>query len=1110
MLVCDESKVNSTQRRHTVFRNALDARSFLYGPKGINIDSGMVIVSKFKLRRVKMRSFRIQKADSCNSFFRRNLCNAGWLLSCFLLPMLTGYTAATAADWQDPTIFGINKEPARVSSLPYADRSQALARDVSQSPFHQSLNGDWSFKWSPDPASRPKDFFQPEIEVGSWDKISVPSNWQLQGYGVPLYTNVVYPFKKAPPRVMDEPPKDYTNYEHRNPVGSYRREFELPSDWQGRNVFLQFEGVDSAFYVWVNGKEVGYSQDSRTAAIFDVTKHLQEGVNTVAVEVYRYCDGSYLEDQDFWRLSGIFRDVYLWSTGDTTIRDYFLRTDFDDQYKNAKLQLAAEIVNTSDKPRSCRLQAELVDAQGKVVFQQRESVKVPANDSASLNLEKLVRKPAQWSAEQPNLYQLVLSLSDNGKLQEVQACNVGFREVEIKNGLLHVNGRTVYLKGSNRHEHDPQTGHTVSVESMIEDIELMKQFNLNAVRTCHYPDDPRWYDLCDRYGLYVVDEANIESHGMGYKKESLAKDPRWGPAHLARMEAMVERDKNHPSVIIWSLGNEAGNGVNFMQNYDWAKQRDPSRPVQYEQAHFDKRNTDIRCPMYATIDRIVKYAKNNPDRPLILCEYAHAMGNSVGNLQDYWTAIETYPHLQGGFIWDWVDQGLYKEAEDGTTFMAYGGDFGDVPNSKDFCINGLISPERQPNPHLWEVKKVYQNIAFRRVLDGGPKLEIHNKFSFSDLSDVDIQWEIKEDGHPFESGSLGNIRVEPGQTKQVSPDREMPELKPSREYLMTVSAVLNESTPWADKGHIVAWEQFPISEPGNSAGEESDKKPASLDETEETLEVTMGDYAASIDKKTGAITSLRSGSDELLYEPLVPNFWKHPNNNQWGNNYPKRLGVWKNVAENRKLVGLSVDQRNKVVSVSANYELPDVGATYRLRYDFSGEPSVRVTANYQPGSEQKPTMPRFGMQMAISAELTNVTWYGRGPHETYWDRKTGGEIAIHQDLVASWNHPYIRPQDVGNRADVRWMTLTTADGHGVKVTSTQPLSMSAWPFSLKDLAAAKHPHEIKQRDFSTVFIDWKLHGVGGDNSWGARTHSEYTLPSNKPYQLQFTLTPVSP
>jgi len=1018
-------------------------------------------------------------------------------------------SCAEPHDWENQAVVGINKEPPRVTSYPFADRSQALQGDATKSAYHQSLNGEWKFHWSADPARRPADFFQNSFDVSGWNTISVPSNWQLQGHGVPLYSNINYPFQKDPPQVMGEPPQEFTNYSHRNPVGSYRRDFRLPKRWDGRNVFLQFNGVDSAFYVWVNGQKVGYSQDSRTPAIFDVTDYLQEGENSLAVEVYRYCDGSYLEDQDFWRLSGIFRDVFVWSTANTTIRDYFVHTDLDDQYKNATLSVDLEIVNSSQADRACQVRAELLDDQGTLLLEEKSAVvQVPAGGSANVSIEKLVRDPAKWSAEQPNLYRLLLTLLEDGKVQEVQTCQVGFREVRIRDGLLHVNGQTIYLKGVNRHEHDPRSGHTISVESMIRDIRLMKQFNVNAVRTSHYPADPRWYDLCDQLGIYLIDEANIESHGMGYDAESLAKDASWGLAHLARARAVVERDKNHPAVIIWSLGNEGGNGVNFMQNYDWMKKRDPSRPVQYEQAGFDKRNTDIRCPMYASIEQIVRYAKSNPDRPLILCEYAHAMGNSVGNLQDYWTAIEKYKHLQGGFIWDWVDQGLFKNAPDGTEFFAYGGDFGDQPNSSDFCINGLVSPDRRPNPHLWEVKKVYQYIKVEaNDLQKGHFL-VRNKYYFTNLNEFEAVWILRQGGEPLDSGSLGRLDVPPQGEQQI--EILLPSMQQSDEYMLTVRFKLAETSPWADAGHLVAWDQFLLS-PGKPPRLQSTKSAWSqLTETESAFEISGPTVSASVDKKSGELTSYRMGNLELLTQPLVPNFWKHPNNNQWGNIYVERLGVWEDTAAQRRLSNIAASTDAGKTTIETSYELPTVHATYHVRYVFDSDRELRINARYEPGEEKVPAMPRFGMQLAVPKEFNQVTWYGRGPHETYWDRKTGGELAVHRDTVETWNHQYIHPQDVGNRTEVRWLTLTNRSGQGLKVLGTEPLSISAWPFSRDDLAAAKHPHELRRRDFNVVHIDWKLHGVGGDTSWGAKTHPEYTLSGNEAHEYEFVLLPVLP
>ncbi len=1029
-------------------------------------------------------------------------------LTLFFCCSLVTSASTDQLDWENQAVFGINKLPPRCASQPFAERAKALEAIPAESEYYFPLNGDWQFHWSPDPESRPADFYQPRFDASDWKKIPVPSNWQLQGYGVPLYSNITYPFKKDPPRVMGEPPQKYTNYSQRNPVGSYRREFQVPPDWKNRHIYLQFNGVDSAFYVWVNGKKVGYSQDSRTPAIFDISEFLQEGENTLAVEVYRYSDGSYLEDQDFWRLSGIFRDVFLWSTADTTIRDYFVRTDLDEAYRDAEFQVELEIDNKSQQDRSCQVQVELLDDQGGVMFEQlSEKIDVPAGKPSKIAIEQQVENPAKWSAEQPNLYRMVLTLLEDGTAQEVQSCQVGFREVEILDGLLHVNGQRVYLKGVNRHEHDPRTGHTISEESMIDDIRLMKQFNINAVRTSHYPDDQRWYELCDQYGLYVVDEANIESHGMGYGPESLAKDPSWGPAHLARTQAMVERDKNHPSIIIWSLGNEAGNGVNFMQNYDWIKQRDPSRPVQYEQAGFQDRNTDIRCPMYARIEQIVDYAGNSPDRPLILCEYSHAMGNSVGNLQDYWTAIESYPHLQGGFIWDWVDQGLYKKTDDGKEFFAYGGDFGDFPTDRDFCLNGLVGPNREPNPHFWEVKKVYQHIKVRATDNQQKQFVVRNKYHFTNLNKFDAKWILRRDGETIDSGSLGRLDVPPQEEFEL--EIPLPELADNAEYLLTIQFLLLDATPWADAGHVVAWDQFPLTDFSRSSHSEKADVSQVKDSPSSYL-LTWERVSATIDKSNGALTSYKIDDDELLTQPLVPNFWKHPNNNQWGSGYDKRLAIWKNTAEERVLKRISLSSEDGKQRIQVAFELPTLGAQYFLDYGVGSAGELTLHARYIPGEQEIPIMPRFGMQTAVPKQFDEITWYGRGPQETYWDRKTGGEIRVYESEVEAWNHPYIRPQDVGNRTDIRWLTLLNQDGLGLKFVGIQPLSMSIWPFALEDLEVARHQIDLSRRDFNVVHIDWKLHGVGGDDSWGAHTHPEYTLSGNETHEYKFALIPKIP
>ena len=1236
----------------------------------------------------------------------------------FALILTTNVSTAAnqPPDWENPAVFDIGKEPPHTTMIVYADVESAPKADRAASAYFRSLNGSWKFKWSPNPAERPADFYTPDFDDSSWDNLPVPGNWQMHGYGVPLYTNITYPFKKDPPRVMGEPPKNFTSYKWRNQVGSYRTEFDLPEMWKGREVFLQFEGVDSAFYLWVNGQKVGYSEDSRTPAIFDITKYLRTGKNLLAAEVYQYSDGSYLEDQDFWRLSGIFRDVYLWSAPDLHIRDFFVRTDLDEQNRDATMKIEAELVNRGQTATTCGLKATLFDDGQKETASIRiDSLDVPANGNIQIAPTIKLANPAKWTAEIPNLYKLVLTLIDaKGNVVEAVSHNVGFRKVEIKNSQFLVNGQPIYIKGVNRHEIDPATGHTVSLESMVRDITLMKQTNINTVRTSHYPNDPRWYDLCDRLGLYVIDEANIESHGMGYGGESLAKDPNWKEAHLARIRWMVERDKNHPCILMWSMGNEAGDGVNFEAGYDWLKQRDPSRPVHYEQAGTGS-NTDIVCWMYPSIESIVRYAKSKPSKPLIMCEYAHAMGNSVGNLQDYWDAIEAYPALQGGSIWDWVDQGLWKDVPtgrvprvkddarnicgrvvkgkidgDGLTgavvldhsdsfnltgpltleaefkgdrspsdycpfiskgdhqyllrldsggiafvlhkdrwfsarthsygetqlmpgwnrltgvydgenmrvyvngkqivqldlpggtfdtstypvnigrnseittrvtglpirrariykrpltpaevadpetrstdglvldmdltkidsyepppnprnlkrFLAYGGDFGDAPTDENFCCNGLIQPDRKPNPHLWEVKKVYQNIRVTPLNIAEGKVQVFNKYFFSDVNQFNCGWTLHIDGREIQSGSIGRINLSPQQKTEIRLPINPP-VKPG-EALLTVNFSLPQDTDWAPKGHIVAWDQLPVAQTlTRLESPRPGKEPLKLTTSAEAITITAVDFTAVVNRQNAAIESLRIGNAEILTDPLVPNFWKVPNDNQYRNNYLGQLGPWRNAALQRKLTAIETQTiEDGHIRITAGFKLPINDADYNITYDLYSPGTILVTAEYRPDPAAKniPLLPRFGMTFALPKQYAGVRWYGRGPQETYEDRKSGAEIAIYEKSVIDMVHPYIRPQDTGNRTDTRWFEITDPQGRGLKISMLdEPFSFSTWPYTLNDLETATHNYELPHRDFNTVFIDSKLHGVGGDNSWGALTHPQYTLPGNQPYTLKFII-----
>lgn len=1028
------------------------------------------------------------------------------LMITFALPAL----AADKPDWQNLEVISRNKLAPRASAWPYPSSEAARAGDVNASPWVKSLNGVWKFHWSPEPAKSPADFYKPEYDVSRWADITVPGNWQTQGFGTPLYVNIKYPFAKNPPNVMDEPSPSFTNYEARNPTGCYRTAFNVPAEWSGRRILLHFAGVDSAFHLWINGREVGYSQGSRTPAEFDITDIVKPGGNLLAAKVYRYCDGSYLEDQDFWRLSGIFRDVMIYSVGEVHLRDYWAKVSLNDDCTQGTLALEADIANRVKHPQNAGLSAELFNARGKSVAKMDIDGMTlrPGDPSLVISPKITIADPALWSAEQPNLYRLVITLRSAGKVVESTACNVGFRRVEIKDGQLLVNNQPVYLKGVDRHEHDPVTGHTVTVDSMRQDIVLMKQANINAVRTSHYPNDPAWYDLCDQLGLYVIDEANIESHGMGYGKESLAKDPAWGPAHLDRTRRMVERDKNHPSIIIWSLGNEAGFGVNFEATYDWIKQRDPSRPVQYERAEMDS-HTDIVCPMYATIDHMVDYAKKHHDRPLIQCEYAHAMGNSVGNLQDYWDAIFAHRQLQGGFIWDWVDQGLYKPRPGGDgKFFAYGGDFGDQPNDGNFCINGVVGPDRKPNPHYQEVRKVYQNIRVTASDLGAGRFAIHNGYFFTNLNQFDAQWVLRRNGQIVKTGSLGRLDVHPQAEKTV--DVPLPALKDSAEYLLTIQFMLVDDQPWAERGYRVAWDQFKLPETMLELISLSGSgKPVRIDRSDAAVTVQGEDFSVSIDTKTGAMTSYKTGGIEMLAAPLEPNFWKAPNDNQLRNNYLNRLGPWRDAAAKRRLVSIDAKPDGGMAVITAKFRLPVAEADYTLKYTVASGARVIVEAEYQPHADKAPLIPKFGMTMAVPAKFSKIDWYGRGPAETYQDRQTGGEIALYSLAIEQFIHPYVRAQDNANRVGVRWMSFTDSTGSGLRLTAASaPLNLSAWPYTLADLEAATHDYQLPRRNSITVNIDHQLHGVGGDNSWGARTHDQYTIDSTKPVTYNFTLAPV--
>jgi beta-galactosidase len=1011
-------------------------------------------------------------------------------------------------DWENPQMIGRNKEAPRATSFPVASSVSAEIGEPESSPWVRSLNGSWSFYWSPNPAQRPVDFFRPEFDVSRWATIPVPANWQLHGYDYPIYTNIRYAWGDPdPPRV----PHDF------NPVGSYRRTFELPESWAGRQVFVSFDGVSSAFYLWVNGHDVGYSQDSRTPAEFNITRYLVPGDNVIAAEVYRYSDGSYLECQDFWRLSGIFRDVWLVSRDDLHIRDFQVHTDLDDSYRDAILGVDVLVRNLGPSDRPFSLRGRLLDDDGTVDDDDLSASAVAeAGGEVEVRLRRTMVNPPKWSAEEPNLFRLVVTLTEpgGGEVESVST-NVGFREVEISGGQLLVNGVAVLLKGTNRHEHDPDTAHVMSTEGMVRDILLMKRNNINAVRTSHYPDVPEWYDLCDRYGLYLIDEANIESHGMGYDPETtLGNNPDWNKAHMARTIAMVERDKNHPSVIIWSLGNEAGDGVNFTATSSWIRQRDPSRPVHYERAELGP-NTDIFCPMYARIEEIVEYAETHDDRPLIMCEYSHAMGNSNGNLADYWEAIQGHERLQGGFIWDWVDQGLRQPVpgRPGEFYFAYGGDFEPpgVYHDDNFLCNGLVSADRVPHPGLAEVKKVYQYITVAPVDLARGTVEIRNGYDFIDLTRFDGFWEVRGDDELIASGRLPRLEIEPAGSRRI--DIPLPAIVPNPgvEYWLDLSFRLAQDSPWAERGHEVAWEQFKLeleaARPQLAPGE---TPPLEVEEGGGVTVVSGADFVARFDMAAGTLASFTRAGVELIAAGPRPNFWRAPTDNDRGNDMPERCAPWKAASQGWQVTSSSVD-RIGPNEVALRFEgvLPDVASTNAVTYTVLGGGDLIVEHSFFPGEGELPELPRFGMQLTVPAGFETVMWYGRGPHESYWDRKAGARVGVYSGTVDEQFVDYSEPQENGNKTDVRWVSLTNRDGVGLLVVGAPLLGFSAHHYTTDDLEAAKHSYQMTRRDDITLSIDLEQTGVGGDDSWGARPHSQYTLWP-QPLRHSFRLRPITP
>lgn len=1040
-------------------------------------------------------------------------------------------THVERVEWENPEIFAQNKLPARATFYAYESADLAKKQVREKSDYFVSLNGDWHFNWVRKPVDRPQDFWQTGFDYSTWGTIEVPSNWELQGHGIPHYVNIDYVFPANQPFI----PHEY------NPVGSYIKQLDVPSNWQGKRVYLHFGAVNSAMYIWVNGKKVGYSQGSKLPAEFDITDYVSAGANKVAVEVYRWSDGSYLEDQDAWSLSGIDREVYAYATPQTQISDYTVTADLDNSFENGVFNLSLDIGSEQNKSVTGKFEITITDSEadgGKTLLNKKVTVEV--SNKQSVELAGVINNVQAWSAETPKLYTLTINAEFNGETQVIKQ-QIGFRHLTMIHGQFLVNGKAVTIRGVNRHEHDANTGKALSLEGMIEDIKLMKQLNVNAVRTSHYPNDPRFYDLADQYGLYILDEANIESHE--YMQKGLGKDskaqqqyflgyqPEWQAAHIDRVQRMVERDKNHPSIILWSLGNEAGFGTAFEKSAAWIKENDPTRPVTYGgwptvDGHSLLEYTDIYTPMYDFLYEMEDWAQSNPKQPMIQAEYAHAMGNSLGNLQEYWDLIYSYPQLQGGFIWDWVDQTLLKTNDKGQTIMAYGGDFGESPrpDSDSFLANGVIQSDRTLNPHAWELKKVYQPLYFKSVDLESFTFVLENNHNFTSADHYNFDWMLAKNGRKVKQGRLRGINAEAGK-KQVFTLHKNAGLAdysflPNTEYHLTIRATAKANqTAFIAEGDVVAWQQFSLTQPIFTPENERETNVVNVGQVltlarnSEQLAIKGKGFSVNFDKTTGVISSYKINGNELVKQGLAANLWRVPTDNDYGAQLPEKLAIWQQASEQQKLLSITAKQlSNGNVEINTEHELGDNTATFVTQYTVNNKGAVDVSADLYPQQWRLPMLPKVGMNMMLNGDYKNFTWFGRGPHENYIDRKTSAAVAVYQSHVDQQYHDYARPQETGNKTDVRWFSLTNDQGVGIRVTGQQLLSISALPMLNSDLqhdrkAVRLHGAEVAIKDLVNLNIDYKQMGLGGDNSWGALPHSQYQIPSGH-YHYGFTIEPI--
>lgn len=1028
---------------------------------------------------------------------------------------ITPQISSDRPEWENPAVFQRNKLPARSTGFPFEDRSLALKGDMAASKRFMSLNGTWSFAFSPSVDARPKDFWRDDFDASAWKTIKVPSDWQTEGYDQPRFNNIAYPFPANRPLIPHEA----------NPVGSYRREFTLPADWRGQDIILHIGAANSAYYVWVNGRPVGYSEDSKLPSEFDLTRFVGSGVNNVSIEVYRYSDGAYLEDQDFWRVSGIERDVWLMAAPSTRARDVFAKAGLDSAYRDGRLAVEVDVLN----PKSASwVRAILLDGDRAVLTRK---TRPSATGKATFSAE--VPAVRAWSAETPNLYTLVVEVLDaKGAVMQSTASRIGFRTVEIRNNQVMVNGRPITIRGVNRHEHDPNTFHVISEASMRRDIELMKQNNVNAVRTSHYPNDERFYALADEYGLYVMDEANIETHeymAAGAKPPArpetyqMGFDPAWEAAHVSRVANMVERDKNHPSIIFWSLGNEAGVGPSFEKAAGWVRRRDPSRLISYlgvsefSEQHSPLPYVDIYAPMYAEVEQLIDYATDPRfTQPLIECEYAHMQGNSGGGLKDYWDVIYAYPQkLQGGFVWDWVDQGMNGRDGKGRPFWKMGGDYGLNPGGEIEFGDGLLQPDRTPNPQLHELKKVYAPIAFEALDATAGRFAVLNRHDFRDLSGFRFEWELMEDGEVVSRGALGDLATAARSRQPLDLSLPAP-ARSDAERILTLRAVARDgAVPLVAAGQVIAWDQFVLA--GKASKTVSPTTPSAGDKVAlvddgKQVRLSASDVELVIDRTTGLVARYAVGGKALL-SGGTPNFYRALTDNDLGGAVDKSHKAWQRYSVDRDVRSLSIAPAGaEGRSVTVDYGFGAGAVRFQSTYRMKPNGEVEVTAAFTPLKDDLPDPLRVGLAFRMPQTMSHVAWYGRGPYETYADRKASGAFGIWQGRIDRQHHDFMRPQETGNKTDVRWMDIGAADEPGVRIRGANPLSMNVLAFPYDDLQRRApgtwRSSDIEPREAVSLLVDDVQSGLGGDDAWSlaARAHVKYRIPL-EPRVFSFTLSP---